>query len=99
MQSFCISGEGHAYYSEPLHGVLGSWEYGGQNNQGAGSRVGKSQGAGSRRTNLGSTGEKSREQGAEENMSGAVLKYFREQGDSKNNLGSSEILIWGTPKK
>ncbi len=44
----CISfGEGFSYlYNEPLHGVLGSRENGGQNNQGAGSRVGN--GVGSR---------------------------------------------------
>ena len=51
---------------EPQHGVLGSREHGGQNIQGADSRVEKS--LGSRGTNLGSREhrKKSREQRAEE---------------------------------
>ena len=40
-----------------------------------------------------------REQVIEENNHGATHKFLREQGDSKNNLGSSEKLILGAPKK
>ena len=54
--------------NEPLYGVLGSRENGGQNSQGAGSRMEKVHGAGSTGINLGSRDQrkKAREQGAEE---------------------------------
>ena len=35
------------------------------------------------------------ERGAGENDKGATQKVLREHGDSKNNLGTSEKLIWG----
>ena len=44
------------FSTEPLHGVLGSWENGGRNNQGAGSMVGKSLGIGEQRKKSGEQG-------------------------------------------
>ena len=64
-------------------GVLGNWANGGQNYQGAGSRMGKN--LGSRGSNLGirEQRKKSKEQGAEEIEQEATQKFLREQGDSK----------------
>ncbi len=61
----------------------------------------KVKGAGSKGSNLGSREQRknSREQVVEKNNQGATHTFLREQGDSKNNLGRSEKLIWGAPRK